>query len=114
MDKEALVNELNVIYNLLVEFKAKIDADVPDKVGLLKVGCVVPSHKLTVLVAEQVLAKSDGLVQTMVGRRVGIHLGTEIIGLKGIYVAHNEGRIDDGKRPLRIGAINEHGGPGGI
>ena len=59
MDKEALVNELNVIYNLLVEFKAKIDADDPDKVGLLKVGCVVPSHKLTVLVAEQVLAKSD-------------------------------------------------------
>ncbi|MCR5383769.1 MAG: hypothetical protein K6E72_03895 [Saccharofermentans sp.] len=59
MDKEALVNELNVIYNLLVEFKGKIDADDPDKVGLLKVGCVVPSHKLTVLVAEQVLAKSD-------------------------------------------------------
>ena len=59
MDKEALVNELNEIYNLLVEFKAKIDADDPDKVGLLKVGCVVPSHKLTVLVAEQVLAKSD-------------------------------------------------------
>ena len=59
MDKEALVNELNVIYNLLVEFKAKIDADDPDKVGILKVGCVVPSHKLTVLVAEQVLAKSD-------------------------------------------------------
>ncbi|MBR2549658.1 MAG: hypothetical protein IKE92_06555 [Clostridiales bacterium] len=59
MDKEALVNELNVIYNLLVEFKAKIDADDPDKVGLLKVGCVVPSHELTVLVAEQVLAKSD-------------------------------------------------------
>ena len=59
MDKEALVNELNEIYDQLVKFKAKIDADDPDKVGLLKVGCVVPSHKLTVLVAEQVLAKSD-------------------------------------------------------
>ena len=63
---------------------------------------------------QQVLTEGDGLVLARVDMRMGIDLGAEIIGFKGIYIAHDQGRVDEGERPGRVGPIDQHGGLGGV